>query len=150
MAKKVKQRTLIGAIDKIDIPEFDLFDIACRVDTGAALSSIHCHHVKFFQRQDKDYISFQLLDPLHPDYQKRTFRTSKFSERQIKSSFGTMQIRNAITTEIVLFGERIEVALTLADRERMQYPLLLGRNVLKKRFVVDVSKRNLSWKQKQK
>lgn len=149
MARKKKEKKLIGAIERIDLPEFELFDIDARVDTGAATSAIHCHHVKVFQRQEKDYISFKLLDPSHPDYQQKTFRTSQFREKVIKSSFGNKQYRYAIKTTMELFGEPVQVELTLADREKMQYPLLLGRNVLRG-YLVDVSKKNLSFKLKHK
>ena len=149
MARKKKEKKLIGAIERVDLPEFDLTDIDARVDSGAATSAIHCHHVKVFQRQEKDYISFKLLDPSHPDYQQKTFRTSQFREKVIKSSFGNTQYRYAIKTTIELFGELVQVELTLADREKMQYPLLLGRNVLRG-YLVDVSKKNLSFKFKHK
>ena len=145
MARKKKEKKLVGAIERLDLPEFDLFDIDARVDTGAATSAIHCHHVKVFQRQEKEYISFKLLDPNHPDYQQKTFRTSQFREKVIKSSFGNTQYRYAIKTTLLLFGEPHQVELTLADREKMQYPILLGRNVLRG-FLVDVSKKNLSFK----
>jgi hypothetical protein len=149
MTRMKKEKKIIGAIERIDLLEFELFDMDARVDTGAATSAIHCHHVKVFQRQEKEYISFKLLDPSHPDYQQKTFRTSQFREKLIKSSFGNTQYRYAIKTSIKLFGETVEVELTLADREKMQYPLLLGRNILRG-YLVDVSKKNLSYKLKHK
>ena len=148
MARLKKEKLTLGAVEKIDIPEFELFDIDARVDTGAATSALHCHHIKVFQRAEKDYISFKLLDPTHPDYQQKTYRTSQFREKLIKSSFGNTEYRYAIMTEVVLFGRTYKVELTLADREKMQFPILIGRNVLRKNFVVDVSKKNLSFKKK--
>ena len=147
MARIKKEKKIIGAIERLDLPEFELFDMDARVDTGAATSAIHCHHVRVFQRQEKEYISFKLLDPSHPDYQQKTFRTSQFREKIIRSSFGNTQYRYAIKTTVVLFGESVQIELTLADREKMQYPLLLGRNVLRG-YLVDVSKKNLSYKLK--
>lgn len=142
MAKQ-KEKPIIGAVERIDLPEFELFNIRARVDTGAATSAIHCHHVKVFQRQEKEYISFRLLDPSHRAYQEKTFRTSKFTEKAIRSSFGNTQYRYAIKTTIMLFGKPHEITFTLADREKMQYPILLGRNALRG-FLVDVSKKNQS------
>jgi hypothetical protein len=148
MARSKKEKLILGSIEKIDLPEFSLYDIDCRVDTGAATSAIHCHHIKVYQRAEKEYISFKLLDPSHPDYQQKTYRTSTFREKTIKSSFGHTEYRYAVTTDVILFGKIYHVELTLADREKMQFPILIGRNVLRKNFVVDVSKRNLSHKQK--
>ncbi|MEM7038916.1 MAG: RimK/LysX family protein, partial [Bacteroidota bacterium] len=47
-----------------------------------------------------------------------------------------------------LFGEKHEVEFTLADRTQMECPVLLGRKFLQEKYVVDVSKFNLSAKQK--
>jgi hypothetical protein len=89
-----------------------------------------------------------LLDPSHPDYQQKTYRTSEFREKLIKSSFGQTEYRYAIKTDIILFGQKYHVELTLADREKMQFPILIGRNVLRRNFIVDVGKKNLSFKLK--
>lgn len=148
VARKKIEKKLLGAVEKIDLPEFDLYDMDSRVDTGAATSSLHCHHVKVYQRAEKEYISFKLLDPSHPDYQQKTYRTSEFREKLIKSSFGQTEYRYAIKTDIILFGQKYHVELTLADREKMQFPILIGRNVLRRNFIVDVGKKNLSFKLK--
>jgi hypothetical protein len=146
---KKKEPTIIGAVDKVDLPEFKLLDIGCRVDTGAALCAIHCHHVQLITKNGVDSISFKLLDPTHDEYQQRTYTTTHFIEKRVKSSFGNVQYRYAITTPIVIFGQLIETEITLADRESMQYPLLIGRNLLRNGFLVNIRKRNLSWKKKQ-
>ncbi len=143
-----KQKLIIGSRDKIDIPEFELFDLPCKTDTGAATSAIHCHQVKLIHIQDVDYISFRLLDPSHPAYNHREYRTSNFKEKKIKSSFGDVAYRYTITCQVALFGKSFRAEFTLADREKMRYPILLGRRLLRSRFVVDVAKANLSYKQK--
>ncbi len=143
-----KQKTTIGSRDKIDIPEFDLFDLPCKTDTGAATSAIHCHQVKLIQIHEVDYISFRLLDPSHLAYNHREYRTSHFKEKKIKSSFGDVAYRYTITCQVTLFGKSFRAEFTLADREKMRYPILLGRRLLRSRFVVDVAKANLSYKQK--
>lgn len=150
LKKTLKQLTTIGAVDKLDLPEFGLEDVACRIDTGAALCAIHCHHVQLHHLPNGEtYLSFKLLDPSHPDYQTKIFKTSQFIEKRVKSSFGNTQFRYAIKTSILLFGKKIETEITLADRENMQYPILLGRNFLRNDFIVHIRKRNLSWKKKQ-
>lgn len=143
-----KQKLIIGTRDKIDIPEFDLFDLPCKTDTGAATSAIHCHHVRLIQSNGKEFISFRLLDPSHDAYNHKEFRTSNFTEKKIKSSFGDIEYRYTITCKVTLFGKTFEADFTLADREKMRFPVLLGRRLLRGRFVVDVTKANLSFKNK--
>lgn len=146
---KKKEPFIIGSVDKLDLPEFGLLNIGSRIDTGAALCAIHCHHVQVTSINGSDYISFMLLDPSHPEYQEKIFRTSHFIEKKVKSSFGDVQFRFAIETQIVAFGRTFEAEITLADRESMQYPLLIGRNLLRQGFLVNIRKRNMSWKKKQ-
>jgi len=138
----------IGRRDKADFPEFMLSDIEMKVDTGAYTSSIHCHHIKECSENDGTYIEFELLDPSHPEYNSKKFRTKKYKERKIKNSFGQTEKRFVITTIITLFGTDYPIELSLSERSEMKYPILIGRKLLNNRFVVDTSKNNLSNKLK--
>lgn len=146
--KSVSNKRTIGRIDKIDLPEFQLEGIACKVDTGAATSAIHCHHVHVIEKDGTRLLSFSLLDPEHTAYNNKTFLTSHFQERIVKSSTGQAEMRYVIETPVVLFGEQFYTQFTLADREQMRFPVLLGRRLLRKKFIVDVSRTNLSAKKK--
>ena len=42
--------------------------------------------------------------------------------------------------------ELIEAEFSLSDRSDMKYPVLIGRKLLKGRFIVDVSRKNVSLK----
>lgn len=145
-----KQLTTIGRIDIIDLPELDLTNIECKIDTGADTSSIHCHRVQLKEKDGKEYLTFKLLDPKHPDYQKKDYEIYNFKERRVRSSNGQLQYRYLIKTTVILFNKKIKAEFTLTDRGKMKYPILIGRKLLNKNFVVDVSKLNLSFKSKQK
>jgi hypothetical protein len=137
----VKKKKLLGAVDKIDFPEFGLQDVDCKIDTGAQTSALHCHKVKIVQRNGKEYISFRLL---HSD-RKVNFLTSNFKEKIVRSSSGHVDIRYTIRTKVVVRGRKITTEFTLANREKMKYPVLLGKSLLKGRFKVDVELENLSY-----
>ena len=143
-----KPKIIIGARDKIDLPEFNLLDLPCKVDTGAATSAIHCYKVQLREINGKEIISFRLLDPSHEAYNGKEFRTSNFKEKKITSSSGHSEYRYVITSKIVLFGRELETEFTLADRLQMRYPVLLGRKLLRRRFVVDVALKDLSFGKK--
>jgi hypothetical protein len=49
-----------------------------------------------------------------------------------------------IKTKITIFGKKIRTEFSLANRRKMRYPILLGRKLLNKRFLVDVSQKDLS------
>ena len=88
------------------------------------------------------------LDPEHPAYHEKEFIFDKYDVRVVKSSNGVSQARYRILTEIELFGKIYPIFLTLSDREEMKFPVLLGRKFLTKRFLVDITKTNLSYKLK--
>ncbi|MCC5917089.1 MAG: ATP-dependent zinc protease [Cryomorphaceae bacterium] len=138
----------IGATDKIDFPEFDLENLDCRIDTGAASSAIHCQNITIRERNGEEVLSFQLLDRKHPMYNKKTYHTKEFQRKTVRSSFGQEEIRYAITTKVVLFGKTFETQFTLADRVKMRFPVLIGRKLLRQGFVVNIRKKNLSYNKK--
>lgn len=145
MVKKRKRHT-IGRTDKLDLPELGLKNISCKIDTGAETSAIHCHKVKLVEKDDKKSIKFFLLDPNHPNYEEKEYVCSSFSEKLITNSFGQSEFRYVINTKIALFGETVNIQFTLSDRQKMKFPILLGRKFLQKnKLLVDVSKFNVSY-----
>lgn len=142
--------TIIGRKDKIDLPEFGLFDIDAKIDTGAYGCALHCHRTEVHVEDGVDTLSFMLLDPDHPEYEHKVFKTTHFSDKVVKSSSGLAEHRYTVYTTIRLFGEDMEVECSLTDRREMKHPILLGRKLLTKKYLVDVSLKNLSFKQKTK
>jgi len=144
-----KSKTTIGRTDQIDFPELDLFDITCKIDTGATTSAIHCRHIKIVEKEDgKEYLRFRLLDPKHELYNDKEFEFNEFEERRVKNTAGISENRYLIRTKVLVFGLMHNIELTLADREKMMFPVLLGRVFLNKKFIVDVSRNKLSHKEK--
>lgn len=147
-SKKFKH--IIGRKEKISFPELKLQDIDAKIDTGAYTSSIHCSEIKASKEGDTEMISFRLLDHQHPDYNHKLFKMPLHDKRKIKSSFGDLQTRYVIKTKVEFFEQLYDIELSLADRSKMEYPVLLGRKLLMKNFLVDVSRVNLSNKLKKK
>ncbi len=143
-------KIIIGRKDKADFPEFPLNDIECKIDTGAYTSSIHCHQIKECVINDAKHIEFYLLDPSHPDYTQEKLKTKHYKKKRVKNSFGRSEQRFVIETFITLFGEDYPIELSLSERSEMKYPILLGRKLLKGRFIVDSSKYDISFKLKNK
>lgn len=136
----------IGRIDKVDFPEFNLSNINVKVDTGAYTSTIHSHHIKEILLNGEKQIEFQLLDPSHPSFSGKNYRTNHFKKKRVKNSFGKSEQRFIVESTIVIFEEEYPVELSLSERGDMKYPVLIGRKLLNKKFIVDTSKQNLSFK----
>ena len=144
-----KKKT-IGRKDLADFPEIDLEDVSVKIDTGAYTSSIHCHSIEEVASGSKSFLKVDFLDPSHHLYQEKVVVFDEFEKKVVKNSFGQDEERYVIKTDIVLFKKRFEIELTLTDRSDMKHPILLGRKVLADNFVVDVSRTNLSSKNKAK
>ena len=144
-------KKIIGRRELVSFPLLALYDIEAKVDTGAFTSAIHCSDIEEVSLADGSrLIRFQLLDPRHPAYDHQVFEFREYTLRDIKSSFGDVQARYVIRTQIQLFEETIAAEFSLSDRSDLKYPVLIGRALLQKNFLVDVSKKNVARKQRNK
>jgi hypothetical protein len=142
---------VIGRRDRIDFPEFKLFNIDVKIDTGAFTSSLHCHEIEIENIKGTNFLKFKLLDPEHDEYKDKYIYTSDFDDTVVKSSNGIEEHRYTIFTSIKLYNKKYKnVEFSLTDRGQMKYPILIGRKFLKNKFIVDVSEKNLSYNIKQK
>ncbi|OWP63594.1 ATP-dependent zinc protease [Hymenobacter amundsenii] len=149
MKKQREPKRTVGRRELVDFPEFQLWGVEAKVDTGAFTGALHCSNIH--QETDAQGITrlhVQLLDPSHPDFDGKPMRFEKFGVRDIRSSNGEVQQRFVIQTTIRLFGEDFVTDFSLSDRSDMKYPVLVGRVLLRQaRLVVDVARRNVSYKQ---
>lgn len=118
------------------------------MDTGAFTGAIHCSNIHVDTLPDgRPLLRVLLLDDAHPAFHGMPLQFEEFSLRDIRSSNGEVQERYVIRAVIRLFGEDFETEFSLSDRSDMKYPVLIGRLLLRRaRLMVDVSRRNLSYK----
>ncbi len=147
---KKSNKKIIGRKDKLDFPRLKLEEIDVKFDTGAYSSSIHCRDIKLGTKNGKEVITFILLDPTHPKYHGKKFTSTTFKEKYVKSSNGVSEKRFVITSNVLIFGEKYQVELSLTERGEMRFPILIGRKLLMGNFIVDSSKTDLSYKQSKK
>lgn len=136
-------RFVIGWWELADLPALGLEKLRAKIDTGAYTGALHCHEIKVLRRGKKSVLSFTLLDPTHPKYQKRRLGVTHFTQKFVKNSSGTREKRYAIRTVIRFCGEVHDIELTLSDRSELKFPLLLGRKFLKRNYLIDVSRQNI-------
>jgi hypothetical protein len=137
---------ILGRYDKVDLPELGLKNIHAKVDTGAYTSSLHCHRAKVTD----GILEFVLLHEEHPGFKGLKFSFTEFEEKDIKNSFGEVERRFVIVTTIKIFGEDIRTEFSLSNRGSLKFPILIGRKILRHRFHIDVTKKNLSYREKRK
>lgn len=145
----MKEKVIIGRSDRIDFPDLHMSNVEAKIDTGAFTSAIHYHRAEELEKNGKSYLHFTLLDPTHPEFNGKNFYLKDYKKRTIKNSFGESEERFIITTNIILFNKTFQAEFSLSNRGNLKFPILLGRKLLEKDFIVDVSKKNLSFKKKQ-
>ena len=142
------KRIIIGRKDIADFEKLNLFAIEVKIDSGAYTSSFHCHKIEKVIKDGVEKIKCNFLDPGHGQYHEKEFCFEKFEIRSVKSSNGMVEERFSIFTEITIFKNIYPIELTLTERPDMKHPVLLGRKFLSKRFLIDTSRKNLSYNQK--
>ena len=143
-----RELIVLGRVDKGDFPELNLQNIPMKVDTGAYTSSIHSHHIREMEENGAKVLEFEILDPSFEQYQNKKFRTKNYKIKSVKSSNGEAEIRFFVNTTVVLFGNEYPIKLSLTNRSKMKYPILIGRRFLHKKFVVNTALKNMSFLQK--
>ena len=135
---------VLGRYDRVDLPGLGLINIHAKVDTGAFTSSLHCQQARVVN----GILEFILLDEEHPEFTGMTFTFQEFSQRHIRNSFGEVEKRFVITTPLKIFNEEIITEFSLSNRGSLKFPVLIGRKIIQNRFLIDVGKKNQSYKAK--
>lgn len=138
--KNQTQKEIIGRLEYVAIPDFNLTNIEAKIDTGAYNGAIHVSLVNEFEKDGKRFIRFVILDDAHPEFSNQVYETDEFIERRVRSSNGELQHRYAVTVTLILKGKEIKTTLGLSNRKDLRYPILIGRKIIKKHFIVDPSK----------
>jgi hypothetical protein len=125
---------IIGRAEIIDLPEQAVTGVAARVDTGAKTSAIWASDI----HEEQGVLQFVLFNQTSAHHNGVIVKTSAFETRIVATSTGVAQERYAVKLLIKLRDKRIRATFTLADRSTQAYPMLIGRNVLRGKFVVDV------------
>lgn len=126
-----KKLRLIGRRTFVQFPEFGLDKVVAKIDTGAYSSSLHAVNTKV----ENDLLHFDLVKS---DNSLVHCTAHEYKQVTIRSSSGHTQTRYLITTPIVVRGKRMHITITLADRSEMHHPVLLGRKVIRSKFLVNV------------
>jgi hypothetical protein len=127
----------VGWREWVDLPAFGVTRVKAKVDTGARTSTLHAINIHYVSKHGAAYVRFDV----HPQQRdtKRILRCEAplAEERYVTDSGGTRTLRPVIVTELIIGGARFAAELTLISRAEMGFRMLLGRQALKGRFVVD-------------
>jgi hypothetical protein len=142
------EKQIIGRKDKVDLLDFGLENVSVKVDSGAYSCSIHCEFIKEVEENSQKILKVVFLDETLPKYSGEIHEFLVYSKKNVKSSTGEKQERYFIKAKMLLFGKEIVTDFSLTQRTGLKNPILIGRKVLNKNFLIDTSLVNVSFKQK--
>ncbi len=110
-----RDKIVIGPVEDITFKGESPAKFEGRVDTGATSSSI-----------DAKIVADLKLGPV-------------LSVRKVRNAHGET-LRPVVEAKFVIRGKTLTANFTVADRSKMKYKVLIGRNILKEGFLIDVTK----------
>lgn len=127
----------IGWREWTTLPQLGIDRIKAKVDTGARTSALHAFDLEYFKAPQGLMVGFKV----HP-LQRDTSLTIEaivpvLETRQIRNSGGQEQERPVIMTPLRLGQQTWDIELTLTNRDVMGFRMLLGREAVRRRFLVD-------------
>jgi len=113
-------KEIIGWREKVELVDFDNSIIKAKLDTGARTSSLHATHISESEDSGEKYVTFKLREG-----------------RIVRNSGGDEEYRPVIQTKIRIGKREMNIEITLTQRSRMSYDMLIGRTALRRKFLVD-------------
>ncbi len=131
------EKLVVGKEEWCALPALELPAIKARVDSGAKTSSLHAFNIQPFEEDGVAYVRFDI----HPIQNNRSIvkrcTARAVDRRDVKSSSGETEKRHVISTPLTLGEEGWEIEITLTNRDSMGYRMLLGREAMSSRVLID-------------
>ncbi len=142
----ISQKVVIGKEEWCALPDLDMAAINARIDSGARTSALHAENIHCYSSRGQRMVRFDIY-PLQKDRSVVVHcRAPLVDERDVKSSSGHTERRPVIATTLKLGGVAQVIQLTLTNRDSMGYRMLLGREAMQGRFLIDPEKSFLQGK----
>lgn len=129
--------TWAGWREWVHLPEVGIPWIKAKLDTGARTSSIHAYDIEPFERDGVDWVRFRVRPWQESADDEVVVERPVHDVRSVRSSSGHVQERYVVKLPLELLGRKVTAEVTLSDRDQMGFRMLIGRQALRRGFVVD-------------
>lgn len=143
---KIENLKIIGSEEWCAFDEFKIPAIRARIDSGAKTSSIQATEIKLIKKNDEKWVRFVVYPIQNNSGIKVICRAKLLGKRSIKGSFGISEERLIIKTPITIGEETFDIELSLANRNTMEFRMLLGREAMVNRYLINPSEKRLQKK----
>jgi hypothetical protein len=127
---------IVGWLEHISLPSLNLYDIEAKIDSGAQTSALHAENIEYFFQDEKKHVQFNFrTEAGEIIHSKALF----IEERGVTSSNGHSTTRPVIQLPIQIGSQEFDTQMTLINRQSMKFKILIGRNTLHQRFLINTS-----------
>jgi hypothetical protein len=127
----------VGWREWLALPDLGLPAIKAKVDTGAKTSALHAFQVDPFKKSGQHYVRFQMHPLQKNDSLIVACEALLLDQRQVTDSGGHQEMRYVIETRMHLGTLDIPIQITLTNRDSMRFRMLLGRQAMEDKILVD-------------
>lgn len=118
------------------MPDLGLPALKAKIDTGAKTSALHTHMIEPFGSSRRPKVRFSVRPS--PNATLEVVATADIIDRrEVTSSNGVRELRYVIETRLRLGGREWPIEVTLTNRERMTYRMLIGRQAIRSDMLID-------------
>ena len=136
-------KIILGSEEWCSFPELGIPAIKARVDSGAKTSALHAINIAPFKKEDENWVKFD-INPIQNNLKTVIHCQAKLIDKRIvKSSSGYREQRYVIQTEISIGDKNWIIEMTLTNRDSMGFRMLLGREAMSGRILVDPEQKYL-------
>lgn len=134
----------LGWRERVALPDLGIRRIRAKLDTGARSSALHVVGYRTFRKDGVEWVAFEAdPDPNRPDWIVAAEARVR-DERVVRASSGHEELRIVIRTGLLVGSLKWPIDVTLASRSPMRFRMLIGRQALRGRAVVDPGAVNLA------
>ncbi len=136
----------------MSLPELGVDTIKAKVDTGARTSALHAFDVEQYADGERRMVRFK-VHPIQRDSHHTVEASAPLVDMRVVRNPGhgpREELRPVIATALQVGDVRFPIELTLTRRDAMGFRMLLGRQAIRNRFVVDPGKSFVSSAEKRK
>jgi hypothetical protein len=137
MKHRLQELPLIGWREWVALPALGVYATKAKIDTGARSSALHAFDLEHFERDGVAMVRFQAHPIQRDDSHAVTAEAVLLDRRTVRSSGGHEQLRPVIKTPVQVGNVIWPIELTLTSRDAMGFRMLLGRQAVRNRFLVD-------------
>jgi len=128
---------VLGWREWVVLPELGIPALKAKVDTGARTSALHAFGI---ERLPGRRVRFRIHPHQKDDLGEVVAEADLIDERIVRTSGGHSELRPVIRTAVQMGKLELEVELTLSNRALLGFRMLLGREAIRGRFLIDPQK----------